>query len=162
MELKNKHKRNVYNLAFAALFVGMVAAQIMSLWQYRPLINVTWVDIALLSIAVFRLTRLFVYDAVMGFFRELFLEVKVDHGKLVYSKEEYGPQRAMADIFSCPWCFSMWGGSVFVWLYLMYPPVMMYVAMLLTISAGATMLQLLANLLGWKAEHQKMVVEREQ
>jgi hypothetical protein len=43
----------------------------------------------------------------------------------------------------------------------MYPGIMLYVALLLALSGVATYLQLGANLLGSKAEHQKMIVERE-
>lgn len=160
MEIKNQHKRNIGNLGFSFLFAALIAAQMLTLWRLdeSPSINLT--DFILLSLAIFRLTRLFVYDGVMGWLRDLFVDMSERRGILSRHKKEHGLQRTVSDIFSCPWCFSMWGGSAFVWLYLMYPPVMMYVALILALSAVATILQLSANLLGWKAEHQKRVTEK--
>lgn len=162
MEIKNQHQRNIFSLAFSFLFVGLIAAQLLSLWQLNqdPSLNLT--DFVLLSFAIFRLTRLFVYDSVTSFVRDLFVDIHEKHHQLIRTKKPFGLQRAVSDIFSCPWCFSMWGGSTFVWLYLMYPSIMLYVALILSLSGIATILQLATNLLGHKAEHQKMIVEREQ
>ena len=161
MNAPQKHKHDLYNIAFSAFFVALLAAQIVTLWQWAPVIRLELTDFILLTLAIFRLTRLFVYDGITAWFRDLFLDVKIEHGQVTRTKYPYGLQRGVSDIFSCPWCFRIWGGSTFVWLYLLHPTIMMYVALLLALSAVATVLQIATNLLGWKAEHQKMIVERE-
>jgi len=160
MEIKNQHQRNIANLAFSLLFAGLVGAQLVTLWQLPTPPSLELTEFVLLSLAVFRLTRLFVYDGVTSWLRDLFIDVSEKRGTLIRVKKQTGLQRTVSDIFSCPWCFSMWGGSVFIWAYIMFPSVMLYAALVLAISAVATMLQLSANLLGWKAEYQKKMTEK--
>jgi len=160
MEIKNQHKRNLYHIFFTLLFVGLVSAQLISIWKLEanPILGLT--DFVLITLAVFRLTRLFVYDKVTQLVRDLFVDIEEKRGQLIRHPKDFGLQRALADIFSCPWCFSIWGGSVFIWAYIMFPAVMMYVALFLSVSALATVLQLLTNLIGHKAEHEKKIVEK--
>lgn len=159
MEIKNQHKRNVYNLGFTFLFVGLIAAQMLSLWKLDSNPSLDLTDFILLTLAIFRLTRLFVYDGVCAFIRDLFVDIKEHKGQLIRTKKVFGLERALSDIFSCPWCFSLWGGSVFIWAYLMFPSVMLYVALILSISSLASVLQITTNLIGWKAEHAKNLAE---
>jgi len=160
MEIQNQHKRNVYNLAFSVLFVGLISAQLFSIWQLDGQINLTLTDFIIMSLAIFRLTRLFVYDKVTQFVRDLFVDIKEKHHHLERYEKQFGLERALSDIFNCPWCFSMWGGSVFVWAYIMFPSIMLYFALILALSGVASVLQIATNLLGWKAEHEKKIVEK--
>jgi hypothetical protein len=160
MEIQKQHKRNVNNLGFTALFVGLIAAQLISIWKLEGTINLNLTDFVLLSLALFRLTRLFVYDQVTQFVRDLFVDITEKKGALERHEKPFGLERALSDIFKCPWCFSIWAGSVFVWAYIMFPAIMLYVALILALSGVATYLQLGANLLGHKAEHEKKIVEK--
>jgi len=161
MEIQKQHKRNVYNLGFCLLFIGLVAAQLFTLWQKDGSVTLGITDFILITFAVFRLTRLFVYDGAMQFMRDLFIDIEEKKGQLIRVKKPFGLQRSLSDIFNCPWCFSMWGGSIFVWAYIMHPAVMMYVALVLMVSAAASVLQISTNLLGSKAEHAKTMAEKE-
>lgn len=116
-------------------------------------------DLVLIVLAAFRLTRLFVYDHIMQFFRDLFLD-----------KEEYvdergapqvrrfpplkGPRRTLNDLLGCPWCFGMWSGLL-VPLFYFLTPYAWFVILAMAISGLATMTMLLANLIGWSAEYKK-------
>lgn len=160
MEIRNQHKRNVFNLGFTVLFVGLISTQLFSIWALEGDIKLSFTDFVLLSLALFRLTRLFVYDQVTQFVRDLFVDIKEHHHHLERTPKPFGLQRVLADIFGCPWCFSLWGGSIFVWAYIMFPAVMLYAALILALSSIATSLQLIANLIGWKAEHEKRLVEK--
>ncbi len=160
MEIQTQHKRNVFNLAFTFLFVGLITAQLVTLWQLEKNPSLDLTDFILLSLGLFRLTRLFVYDGATQFIRDLFVDISEKRKTLTREKKDFGLQRCLSDIFSCPWCFSMWGGSIYVWTYIMYPTVMLYVSVILALSAVATVLQLGTNLLGWKAEHEKKLVEK--
>ena len=161
MEIQNQHKRNVYNLGFSLLFIGLLFSQLVSIWNLAGSITFTLTDFIILTLALFRLNQLFVYDQATQFIRDLFVDIKEKHHHLERHQKPFGLERSFSDIFACPWCFSLWGGSIFVWAYIMYPGIMLYVALLLALSGVATYLQLGANLLGSKAEHQKMIVERE-
>lgn len=160
MEIQKQHKRNVYNLAFSFLFIGLISAQVISIWQLEGNIAMSLTDFVLLTLAIFRLTRLFIYDGVTQFIRDLFVDITEKKGQLERHKKNYGLQRCLSDIFSCPWCFSLWGGSVYIWAYIMFPSIMLYVSLLLALSAVATFLQLITNLVGWKAEHEKKITEK--
>ncbi len=119
-----------------------------------PFDELTLTDYVLMTLATWRLTRLFVYDAITKFFREQFWDVvKVGKG-FALEKPKYGPRRTLADLLSCPWCFGVWAAAMVVFFYLM-TPFAIYPIMLLALSAVATFLQLLSNLVGHKAEQLK-------
>ena len=113
------------------------------------------VDFMLMTLATWRLTRLFVYDHITKFIREQFWDVvKVGKGYTL-EKPKVGPRRTMADLLSCPWCIGVWAAAVVIFFYLV-TPYATYPIMLLAISAVATFLQLLSNLIGHKAEQARI------
>ncbi len=112
------------------------------------------VDFVLMTLATWRLTRLFVYDNITKFIREQFWDVvKVGKGYAL-EKPKVGPRRTLADLLTCPWCISVWAAAVVIFFYLV-TPYATYPIMLLALSAVATFLQLLSNLVGNKAEQAK-------
>ncbi len=112
------------------------------------------VDFVLMTLATWRLTRLFVYDNITKFIREQFWDVvKVGKGYTL-EKPKVGPRRTLADLLTCPWCISVWAAAVVIFFYLV-TPYATYPIMLLALSAVATFLQLLSNLVGHKAEQAK-------
>ena len=121
---------------------------------------ITTFDMVLISLASFRLTRLFVYDGMTKFFREQFYDANVVRNKVVLVKPVTGPRRTLADLMSCPWCFGIWATTLVIFFYLL-TPLAYFPVLILAISAVASYLQLLANALGWKAEQLKKEVEGE-
>ena len=116
--------------------------------------ELSFTDFALMTLATWRLTRLFVYDAITKFFREQFWDVvKVGKGYAL-EKPKVGPRRTIADLLSCPWCFGVGSAAVVIFFYLI-TPYAVYPIMLLALSAVATFLQLLSNLVGNQAEATK-------
>ena len=112
----------------------------------------------ILSLAAFRITRLFVYDKITAFFREQFYDAKVLKTGIILEKPKSGPRRTLADLMSCPWCFGMWSAALVIFFfelttYAWYPILM------LAISAMGTFIQILANMVGWKAEQLKTGVD---
>lgn len=121
--------------------------------------DLTFFDLTLISLASFRLIRLFVYDAMTKFLREQFYDAKVTKtGKVTLYKPLKGPRRTLCDLMNCPWCFGVWATSMVVFLYLLTPAAFVPV-LILAISAVATWLQLFTNMIGWKAEQLKREVE---
>lgn len=145
-----------WNFVFTVFFtVLVIMASIILEGEARiQLSELKMVDYVLITLATWRLTRLFVYDAVTKFFREQFLDVKKVGKGYALEKPKVGPRRTLADLLSCPWCFSVWAAAIITFLYLL-TPYAVYPILLLAISAVATFLQILSNLVGHKAEQLK-------
>lgn len=116
-------------------------------------------DIVILSLACFRLIRLFTYDQIMRAVRDLFVEkrqVVDENGQLLVVRRKVGNggRRSLADLFSCPWCMGMWVSFFTVFLYFMFPAVK-YLALILAIAALGSSFQIFMNMLGAKAEFYK-------
>lgn len=116
--------------------------------------DITPFEFAILSLAAFRLTRLVVYDKITAFFREQFYNAKTLKTSVVLEKPKSGPRRTLADLLSCPWCFGMWAGATVVFFFEL-TPYAYYPILMLAISGVGTLLQLLANMVGWKAEESR-------
>jgi hypothetical protein len=145
-----------WNVVFSLFFfVLLVMGSIILETESRiPFAQLTIVDFTLITLATWRLTRLFVYDAITKFFREQFYDVvKVGKG-MELEKPKFGPRRTLADFLSCPWCFSIWAAATIVFFYLI-TPYALYPIIILAISAVATFLQLMSNVVGHKAEQLK-------
>ena len=130
----------------------------------KDLTDVSVFEFVILTLAVFRLQRLFVYDSVSQFIRDIFLETKEvldDKEGVIYvirSKYKTGVKRLFADLLSCPWCVGMWCAVFAVIVYFMYP-VTWPLWLLMAIAGLSSFIQILANYVGWKAEGSKIVVK---
>jgi len=145
-----------WNIVFGAFFAILVvmAAIILHTESRIPLTELTLTDYVLLTLATWRLVRLFVYDAITKWFREQFYDVvKVGRG-LELVKPKTGPRRTLADLLSCPWCFGVWAAAMVIFFYLI-TPYAIFPVILLALSAVASFLQIFANLVGHKAEQLK-------
>ena len=149
-----------WNFVFTVFFTILIVlgAIILETESRIPLAELTIVDYVLITLASWRVVRLFVYDALTKFFREQFWDVvKVGRGYRL-EKPKAGPRRTIADLLSCPWCFGMWAVATVTFFYLI-TPYAVFPVILLAISAVATFLQLLSNLVGHKAEQTKNINE---
>ena len=124
-----------------------------------PLANLTLVDFTLITLATWRMIRLFVYDVTTKWFREQFYDVRKVGKGYVLEKPVGGPRRTVADLLSCPWCFGVWAAAFVTFFYLITVYAYFFV-IFLAISAVATFLQLLTNLIGWQAEKLQADVEQ--
>ena len=142
----------VFGLFFLALIVmGAVALDSATARDFATL---TFVDYALMTLASWRLIRLFVYDTVTKFVREQFYDATKVKGGGMLEKPARGPRRTLADLFSCPWCFGVWATALVVFCYMAFPWAIFPIAFL-ALSAVASFLQILSNLVGHKAEQLK-------
>jgi len=141
---------NVVFLVFFLLLVVM-GAIILQTESRIPLSELSLVDYILITLATWRLTRLFLYDVITKFFREQFWDlVKVGKGYEM-EKPKFGPRRTLADLLSCPWCFSTWSAAIVIFFYLL-TPYAVFPVLILAFSVVASFLQIVANLVGHKAE----------
>ncbi|MFN3693355.1 MAG: DUF1360 domain-containing protein [Candidatus Paceibacteria bacterium] len=149
-----------WNVVFGIFFVLLVVmgAIILETEARIPYTELTFTDFALVTLATWRLIRLFVYDAITKFFREQFYDLKKVGKGYTLEKPKFGPRRTVADLLSCPWCFGMWAAALVTFFYLL-TPYAYYITIFLAISAVASFLQILTNMVGWQAEKLKMEVE---
>lgn len=145
-----------WNVIFTIFFIVLVVlgAIILETESRIPIEELTLVDYVLITLATWRVIRLFVYDGVTKWFREQFWDVKKVGRKYELSKPKVGPRRTIADLLSCPWCFGIWAGAMVTFFYLI-TPYAVYPTIFLALSAVATFMQLLANFVGHRAEQLK-------
>jgi hypothetical protein len=145
-----------WNIIFTAFFLSLVISGTLILEgsARAALHTLTPFEFILLSLAAFRLTRLFVYDKITAFFREQFYDAKITKTSVTLQKPTSGPRRTIADLLSCPWCFGAWAGATVVFFYAL-TPYAWYPILMLAVSGVASMLQVFSNVLGWKAEQLK-------
>jgi len=116
-------------------------------------------DAVLMAFASFRITRLLVYDKIARWFRELFADTQeVEEGSAYYIEVRplgAGLRHTIYDLLQCPWCIGIWGGLVVVFVYLVFPWGWL-VVFFLALAGMGSLLQVVANALGWHAENLKL------
>lgn len=121
--------------------------------------QISLTEFVVITFAIQRLTRLFVYDSVAQFMRDPFLDKEEfkegDRIMVRRRKPEKGFRRFMADLIHCPWCTGMWISFFSVVIYLSFPETWI-VGLILAFGGITTTLQLFANLIGWHAEKAKL------
>ena len=149
-----------WNVVFGIFFLVLttLGAIILQTESRVPLADLSLVDFTLITLASWRLIRLFIYDNMMKWFREQFYDIKKVGKGFTLVKPVTGPRRTLADLLSCPWCFGMWAAASVTFFYLLTPYAYFFVVFL-AISAVATFLQLLANMIGWQTEKLQAEVE---
>ena len=138
-----------WNIIFTIFYLALAVMGIIILQTEARLApnELTVFDFALLSLASFRLTRLFVYDMVTKWFREQFWDAKKTKNGYILEKPKSGPRRTLADLLSCPWCFGLWAASLVTFFYFLTPVAYLPV-LVLAISGITTLLQLFSRRLG--------------
>ncbi len=156
-----KDEQHIWNILFTALFLALAAlAYCMLLLVGRMPTHLPLFDAVLIVLATFRLTRLFLHDVIMQWLRDLFLDVQVlEDGTLMRREPSQGPRKTVSTLLGCPWCFALWAGFVTSFVYFLTPHAWFFI-FVLAVAGIATLVQLLANLLGWSAEHKKITTER--
>jgi hypothetical protein len=159
-----KNDQGLWNFLFSVLFITILVWMIWYLWKVNRLpfaINVF--DFLLVVLASFRVTRLFVYDAITQFVRDWFLDVDYaedENGDIYVSRQRpfQGPRSIISQLMSCPWCFGMWAS---MWVSFIYfaTPFAWFLIFILAVAGIATLIQLIANAVGWTAEEKKLMVE---
>lgn len=150
-----------WNIIFTLFFLVVIVcgAIILDTEAYRTIPELTLFDLILITLATWRLIRLFVYDNVTKWLREQFWNATRTKGGVLLEKPKTGPRRTLADLLSCPWCVGLWAAATVTFFYLL-TPLALYPVFFLAIAAVASYLQLLANLTGHAAENLKQKSER--
>src|SRR3989344_7687284 len=99
--------------------------------------GVSLADFLLMTLAIFRLVRLFTYDAITTFIREWFAGAHPESFR-----------GSLGTLINCPWCTGLWFALVVVFAYFA-TPIAWYGILVLALASSASFLQLLAHLIGW-------------
>ncbi|WP_066174634.1 DUF1360 domain-containing protein [Bacillus marinisedimentorum] len=103
--------------------------------------TITWLEFFLLSLAVFRLTRLIVFDAVTEFLRRPFHEIafeELEDGTTSPYLEIKGAglRHWIGELLSCYWCTGIWSSVFLVAGYWYWPGAFQFIILILA-GAGA-------------------------
>lgn len=160
--LSQEQQNNTLEFLVCIFFTILIIAVSFSSQVQARMVHLSPFDLLLLSLATFRLTRLFVYDGIMQFVRDLFLRKKeIQHDGEVEVKREKprgGIARLFADLLACPWCTGMWMALLVLSLFVFFPESIFLISVL-AIAGLSTLIQIGANLIGWKAEGEKKEVK---
>jgi len=138
----------IWNFLFSALFLAVLVAATVEMKEVRGgfLVSVPWFDAVMMTFATFRITRLIVYDRITLWFRELF------------EGRTSGFLAVVSDLLQCPWCVGMWAALAVVYFYFVFDWAWSVVFFLALAGAGS-LLQVMANGIGWRAEQLKKTTE---
>jgi Protein of unknown function (DUF1360) len=148
-----------WSVVFSVIHISLILLSTYVLWKKTGLhISIPTFDFIILILATFRLTRLFVYDHIMEWFRNFPMDRTLyDDGSVEYIKPVMGFRAALATLLQCPWCMAVWMGLPVTFLYF-YTPFAWYPLFVFATIGAATFLQISVNMIGWTAEVQKQKV----
>lgn len=118
-------------------------------------------DLVLLVLATLRLTRLFVYDKITHFLRDMFQHVEEEYTEedvtyFVKVERTGGPLRTAYELLICPWCFAIWAALFVTYAYFLRTQLFWFPILILAVSGAASPLQTFVNMIGWTAENRKL------
>lgn len=131
-----------------AIFVFLFFVLASIIWSVRGSLPQTIppFDFILLCLATFRSVRLVAYDKILLFVRDYF------------EQSEKGFKRAMFNLLQCPWCVGIWIALGLTFGYFVFP-VAWYFILLLALAGVGSFMQIVINLIGWRAEQTMNDVE---
>jgi hypothetical protein len=141
-------KFHFWNIVFLLFFV--LVAGLSYAWLFvsgRLSVGVPLFDFVLMALSVQRLIQLFTYDLVIAFVRDWLKE-----------SDSQTFRGTLGVLLNCPWCTGLWV-ALFVTYCYFATPFAWYVILFLALSSLASLLQVLINLIGWKAEEKKLAVK---
>ena len=139
-----------WNILFSLFFLALVGLSYLYLLNEDKLTSaIAWTDLILLSLATFRLVRLFTYDHITAFLRDWVRPAK--DGTFLGT---------VRDLLNCPWCTGVWFAFLAYLGYSVSAELVMPLVLILAIAGIASFFQVFTNLVGWNAEDKKLDVKR--
>jgi membrane protein YdbS with pleckstrin-like domain len=163
-KITHKNNQNKWSFLLTIMFLGLFTVAVTTLMKLGRMPQfISVFDASLIVLAVFRLTRLTVYDSVMRFFRDFFVKKETkEHydGDLIVTRSKYqdGFRRTISDLLSCPWCIGMWLSLIISFFFFLTPYAWFFV-FVLAVAGFSSLIQIAINLVGWRAEQLKSMVE---
>jgi hypothetical protein len=143
-------KQNAWN--FASLFVYFLLLVLVGYLLEREKIDITSLtfrDLAFITLATYRLTRIVVFEKIFKFCRDF-----------VKARQDYKVFNTIRYIITCPWCAGVWMALVTVVFYLLVP-YGKFLVYILAISGVASFLIMLVNAVGLIVEEKQSKVKKD-
>lgn len=137
----------LWNIAFSLFFILLLLIGIQWLFatnRFTPYVPLA--DFLLMALAIFRLIRLFSYDLITKFYRDWLAK-----------QPEDSFLGTLSALMHCPWCSGLWFSYAVVFFYFA-TPISIPLILILALAGVASIIQILANLIGWSAEYKKRIV----
>jgi hypothetical protein len=151
----------LWNIAASLFFVGLCLVMYSVFLKLQPsfmVAEITYFDLLILALATHRLIRLFIYDNITLFLREIFQDLKIENGFYEFVNSKNSFKLTVHKLLNCPWCLGVWIAFVSAFFYFAFP-VFQIVFIILAFASVASLLILFTNFLGWSAEEKKLKVQ---
>lgn len=127
-------------------FLLVMAVIILETESRIKLAEVSLFDLALITLASWRLTHFFGVDHTTKFLREQLYDLKQTTKSLSLEKPKAGPRRTLIDLITSPYSFGLWMTTSVTFFYLL-SAYAFYIVVILALSAIVALLQII--LLQW-------------
>lgn len=165
IEIRPVENQNLWNALLSIFFLAILIIALWELWGESNSFphSVSIFDAVLMALAAFRVTRLVVYDKITRWFRELFVQKRYifdERGDAYVELIPYqsGLMRTIHDLLGCPWCIGFWSSLIIVFCYFIFPWAWI-ITLFLAVAGVSSLVQITANLIGWRAEYSKLTVK---
>lgn len=138
METNRYKNDHAWNLGASAFFVFLTVLFFVFVRQFGAdyyIYRFTFLDMVIIGMAAFRLTRLFTLDKIFSFARAWFYDIDAQGHHTV--KPPTGLRRIGAELIECPWCTGLWSALLALTLYLSGPYPRFLVWLLAAAGVGA-------------------------
>lgn len=128
-----------------SVYTGLVAGGAVALRRrgVRLPERIPTADLALATVATYKVSRLVAKDPISSPFRAPFTRFEGQAGEAEVDEEVVGtgPRHAVGELVTCPFCVEVWVGTAFMFGYLASPRLARTVASAVAMVAGADVLQ---------------------
>jgi hypothetical protein len=109
--------------------------------------RVRWSDLALLTVATFRVSRLLAKDPVTSPLRAPFTRYQGTSGPAELKEDVRGSglRKTVGELLTCPFCLAQWTATAFAFGLVLAPRATRFAAGVMTAVAGSDLLQLAYN-----------------
>jgi len=108
--MNSKKEKYLWHFLTSTLYIFLLLLSILFFYIKGKIpTEISVFDFLILGLATFRLTYLFVNDAVMDFLRDYF------------GKFERGVGKSISELITCPWCVGIWIALLVGFLYFLSP-----------------------------------------
>jgi hypothetical protein len=112
--------------------------------------KITFLNVLILSLASFRLTRLLVFDKIFEFFRSPFFDEVSETNEdgdmeIYYLPKKTGVKKFIGELLSCYWCAGIWAAALIVGLSYLYPAISTPLILILAIAGLSSFIEIIVQ-----------------